>query len=76
MGCNITSWTDSKVLEYIGNTAFTNIKTSEIDLPGIKELGHIALVLQAYQRYILGLIYKRLQGHRFIVLLSEPSLLM
>lgn len=40
--CEVKSWTDSKVLEYIGGAAIGKVNTKELDLPAIKELGHIA----------------------------------
>lgn len=65
MGCNVTSWTDSKVLEYIGNAAFTNIKISEVDLPSIKELGHIAFSAASISKIHVGPYLQKVTGTPF-----------
>lgn len=64
-GCQVKSWTNSKVLEYIGNAAFTNIKISEVDLPSIKELGHIAFNATSVSKIHIGPYLQKVTGTPF-----------
>ena len=66
-GCELTSWTDSEVLEYIGQAAITklNVNVKEINLPAIKELGHIAFYSTAIKNIHVGPYLQKVSGTPF-----------
>lgn len=64
-GCQVKFWTNSKVLEYIGNAVFTDIKTGEVDLPSIKELGHIAFNVSSIGKIHIGAYLQKVTGTPF-----------
>lgn len=71
--CEITSWTDSKVLEYIGGAAFGKIKTKELDLPTIKELGHLAFYNTSIEKIHIGFNLQKVTGIPFVNLSSSGT---
>lgn len=72
-GCEIKSWTDSKVLEYIGGTAFEKINTKELDLPSIKELGHLAFYNTKIEKIHIGPHLQKVTGIPFVDLSSSGT---
>ena len=65
MGCEIKSWTNSKVIESIGSGAFGKINTKEIDLPKIKELGHYAFYDDQIENIHIGANLQIVEGTPF-----------
>ena len=72
-GCEINSWTDSKVLEYIGGAAFGKINTKELDLPSIKELGHLAFYNTKIEKIHIGPNLQKVTGIPFVNLSSSGT---
>lgn len=64
-GCEIVSWTNSKVLEYIGAAAIGKIGTDELDLPSIKELGHLAFYDTKIKKIHIGSNLRKVTGTPF-----------
>lgn len=65
-GCEIKHWTDSKVLETIGGSALGKINTKEVELPAIKELGHLAFYNTKIERIHIGSNLQKITGTPFV----------
>lgn len=66
LSCDVDAWTDSKVLEFIGTAAVGKINKKEIDLPAIKELGHLAFHSTKLEKIHIGPTLQNVIGTPFV----------